>query len=69
MIDTSVRPIIVGVDGSAASVEALVQASTMVGGRGRGAFSRMFLGSVSATCTAHARCPVLVVHAPSAPSD
>lgn len=147
MIDTRDRPIIVGVDGSAASVEALVQASTIaaafdapleaittwnnlvmlaqfesspdrspeeeaqrllddavreafqgntphrfravtipgpptevlleqsdraamlvVGGRGRGAFKNMMLGSVSAACTAHAHCPVLVVHAPSAPS-
>ncbi|WP_139005471.1 universal stress protein [Arthrobacter crystallopoietes] len=36
----------------------------IVGRRGRGAFSGLHLGSVSSACIAHAKCPVLVVHAP-----
>ena len=38
----------------------------VLGRRGFGGFRGLLMGSVSAACTAHAHCPVLVVHAAEA---
>ncbi|HYI32708.1 MAG TPA: universal stress protein [Glaciibacter sp.] len=34
----------------------------ILGSRGHGGFAGLMLGSVSAACDAHARCPVLIIH-------
>jgi len=57
-------------EGNAAKV--LLEASAgaqmlVVGSRGHGGFSALLLGSVSAACTEHATCPVLVLHGPTPP--
>lgn len=36
----------------------------VVGRRGHGTLTGMLIGSVSSSCIAHAKCPVLVAHAP-----
>jgi nucleotide-binding universal stress UspA family protein len=46
-------PIVVGVDGSEASLEALREAARLAG---------LLLGSVSSAVAAHATCPVLITH-------
>ena len=56
--------------GSAAAE--LVQAShgaqlLILGSRGHGGFHGLLPGSASATCAAHARCPVLIIHGDSPP--
>lgn len=44
-------------------VEASQDASMLiVGSRGRGGFVGLMLGSVSTACSAHSKCPVMVIH-------
>jgi nucleotide-binding universal stress UspA family protein len=55
-------------EGATAKVLLEVSASArmlVVGSRGHGGFAGLLLGSVSTACSAHATCPVLVVHADS----
>jgi nucleotide-binding universal stress UspA family protein len=59
-------------EGNAAKV--LLEASEgarmlVVGSRGHGGFSGLLLGSVSAACAEHARCPVVVVHGDAPPPN
>lgn len=58
---TSIRPGPV----AASLIDMSDHASMLVlGSRGRGGFVGLLLGSVSATCAQHARCPVLIMHEP-----
>lgn len=58
---TSIRPGPV----AASLIDLSDHASMLVlGSRGRGGFVGLLLGSVSATCAQHARCPVLIMHEP-----
>lgn len=41
----------------------------VMGSRGHGKFTDLILGSVSASCSAKSKCPVLIVHAPVASNN
>lgn len=51
-------------------IEASRDATLLVlGRRGFGGFTGLLMGSVSSACTAHAHCPVVIVHAPKTGED
>lgn len=61
----NVRTRLIQGEAKAALIEASKKADLLVvGRRGRGGFRGMHLGSVSSSSIAHAKCPVMVVHAP-----
>jgi nucleotide-binding universal stress UspA family protein len=65
---TPVREIVRHGSAAAELVQASESAQLLIlGRRGRGGFHGLLLGSVSAACAAHARCPVLIVHGDTPP--
>jgi nucleotide-binding universal stress UspA family protein len=65
---TPVREIVRHGSAAAELVEASEGAQLLIlGRRGHGGFHGLLLGSVSAACAAHARCPVLIVHGDTPP--
>ncbi|MEO6704213.1 MAG: universal stress protein [Jatrophihabitantaceae bacterium] len=55
-------------DAARVLIDASREASMLVlGNRGHGGFTDLLLGSVSAACSRHANCPVLIVHGDGLP--
>jgi nucleotide-binding universal stress UspA family protein len=62
--DVKVNPVVAQGDPAASLIAACDQFEAqmlVIGSRGRGGFKGLLLGSVSAQCSQHAHCPVLIV--------
>ena len=67
-VTTPIREIVRHGSAAAELVRASEGARLLIlGSRGHGGFHGLLLGSVSTTCAAHARCPVLIVHGDAPP--